>query len=440
VEEILARPETALFLDCGMGKTLIALTAVQALIDDKAIGRCLVIAPKRVAEHVWPDEIGKWGFALSYSLVAGTPAQRAKALAKEADVYIIGRDNVAWLASQGFQADMCVVDELSSFKSWKSNRFKALKAMRKNFRRFVGLTATPVSNGLLDLFPQMWLVDRGKALGSKLTAYQSLYFRPDKTNGHIVYSWALRPGAKEAIEEKIKPSAISLRAEDWLDVPERLDVFRDVTLKPEALAMYQELERESLLELDKGDITAMSAAALVGKLAQLSGGAVYDEKGLAHALFSDKLDALEDEIEALNGQSAIVYYTYRHELERIARLRPCAVDIREAGAIDAWNKGEIELLLAHPKSAGHGLNLQSGGHHMIWFSLPVGDLDLYEQSCKRLHRQGQTEAVIVHHIMALGTSDYWLYQMLMRKDIFQRGFIEAVSLRADQIKKASVCR
>lgn len=420
-----------LFLDMGMGKTISALTAINDLMYDYFdVYKALVIAPLRVAEDTWSTEAEKWEHTrhLRIAKVLGTQEQRIKALQSNADVYVINRENVEWLVDyygKNWPFDMVVIDELSSFKSPKAKRFRALRKVRPLCKRIVGLTGTPAPNGLIDLWPQIYLLDRGQRLGKTVTGYREQYFTPKERNGPIVYKWGLKSGAEDAIYKRISDICVSMKSEDWLSLPERINNTVKVKLSPEAEKRYKQLEKDLLLPFRGGDVVADTAAVLSNKLLQLANGAVYDENGKTRIIHDAKLDALEDCIEAANGKPVLVFYSYRHDLERIkARFNKA----RELDDIKAWNAGEIEILLAHPASCGHGLNLQAGGNIVIWFGL-TWSLEQYQQANARLHRQGQRNAVIIHHIVTAGTVDEDVMAALERKASGQDALLDAVKAR-----------
>lgn len=440
IEKILNQNEVGLLLDMGMGKTAITLTAVEALIYDYfSVSKCLVIAPLRPAIETWPTEVSKWDHTrhLKVSLCTGPRDQRLAGLHADADIYVINRENVPWLVEYyktRWPFDMVVIDELSSFKSASAQRFKALKKVRKYITRIVGLTGTPAPNGLLDLWPQMYLLDQGKALGRTLTGYRSLYFEPDKRNATVVFSYKLKPGAEQQIYEGIDSLCVSMKTADYLQLPERVDVRHEIILSDEAMAKYKQLERDMLLPYSEGDIDAASAAILTNKLLQVAGGAAYNENGDVQQVHDEKLQALDDLLEQSNGQNVLLFYGFKHELQRLKARYPGAVDIREPGAVERWNRGEIPLLLAHPASAGHGLNLQQGGHIVIWLSLPMS-LELYQQANKRLHRMGQGAPVLVHHMLAKGTIDERVLDLILtNKEARQDKLIEALKAKLTEIK------
>ena len=436
---ILDHPEAGLLLDMGMGKTAVSLTAADKLLYDYfAVRKVLVIAPLKPAKETWPPEIQKWDHLkhLTLSMILGSAQERIAALNREADIYIINRENVVWLVDYykaKWPFDMVIIDELSSFKSSKAQRFRALKKVRKYIKRIVGLTGTPSPNGLLDLWPEMYLLDEGKALGKTLTSYRETYFLPDKRNASTIFSWKLKAGAEEAIYAKLDGLCISMKAADYLQLPERLFLRREVEMSEKAMALYKTLEKDTLLPFADGDIDAPTAAVLTNKLLQAAGGAAYDENGNVKYLHEDKLEALDQLIEEANGQPVLVFYAFKHERDRIMARYPEAVDIKEDSAVTRWNKGEVPIMLAHPASAGHGLNLQAGGHIAIWYGLPTS-LELYQQANKRLHRPGQKETVLIHHILMKGTYDYKvLDDILTPKEIRQNALLEALKAKIKEV-------
>lgn len=440
IQKIIDQPEVGLFLDMGMGKTAITLTAAEDLVYNRfEVSRVLIIAPLRPALETWPHEIRKWDHLkhLRFSMVTGSRADRTKALNTDVEFYITNREQVTWLVEiygKSWPFDMVIIDELSSFKSSKAQRFRALKRVRPYIKRIVGLTGTPTPNGLIDLWPQMYLLDQGKALGRTITGYRTAFFEPDKRNATTIFSWRLR-GEKEEeqIYDRIKDTCISMKSSDFLDLPKVVEVTQDVLIPPKAYARYRTLEKEMFLELPDGEIDAGSAGILAGKLLQLSGGAVYGDMGRVKVIHEAKLEALDSLIDEANGQSVLVFYQYKHELERIlSRYREARV-ITEPGAVEDWNKGNIPILAAHPASAGHGLNLQAGGHIIIWYSVPFS-LELYLQANKRLHRIGQTKTVSIHKLVAVGTIDEKIVNyILTNKKQRQDALIDAVKARMKEV-------
>lgn len=446
-EKIIELPACGLFLAMGLGKTVSTLTAVNELIYDRfEVEKVLVIAPKRVAEDTWTSEAEKWDHLrnLTFSKVLGSAAQRERALEVDADIYLINRENVVWLVERlrkDWPFDMIVVDELSSFKSNQAKRFKSLRTVRPLATRFVGLTGTPAPNGLMDLWPEVYLLDRGERLGKTITGFRDRYFYPGKRNGFTVYSWEPKEGAEEAIHEKISDICISMKAEDYLQLPEQIVNDIRIRLAPAEMLKYQEMEKEKLLELDGQEITALSAAAVWGKLLQLANGAVYDNDGAVTVLHNRKLDALEEILEASCGHPVLVFYNFRHDydrlMERFGKFNPRT--IKNSEDISDWNSGRIPLMLAQPASMGHGLNIQAGGHIIVWYGLN-SSLELYLQANARLHRQGQKETVIIHRLIVEGTVDEDVIKKLEVKDEHQDSLMEAVKARIRRIKDGAVGR
>lgn len=413
-----------LLLDMGLGKTLTTLSAIDELknifCEDHKI---LVIAPKKVAEETWSAEIEKWGFDLTYSKVIGTTKQRIRALETEADIYLINRENTTWLVEYfktKWPFTFVVIDELSSFKSSKAKRFRALRKVRPKIKRLVGLTGTPAPNSLIDLWPQIYLMDRGERLETSQTRFKERYFTPDKRNGPIVYSWALKEGAEDEIYDKIEDICVSMKAKDHLQLPPRTDNI--VPVKLSNMKLYKKMETDLVLSFKDKEITAANSAVLANKLLQLANGAIYDDEKNAVVIHDDKLEALENIVEDSQGQPILVFYQYQHDLERINNRFPQA---EELSTVDRWNEGKIPILLCHPQSAGHGLNLQKGGHIIVWFGL-TWSLEYYQQANARLDRQGQTEPVIVHHLVAENTVDEKVIRMLQNKEKNQNALLEAV--------------
>ena len=435
-EYIETHPCSAVLLDMGLGKTSITLSAIADLLFDSfEVHKVLVIAPLRVARDTWSAELKKWDAFrhLTYSVAVGTEAERRAALTRKADIYIINRENVQWLITESrlpFDYDMVVVDELSSFKNHQSKRFKALMQVRPKVKRIVGLTGTPASNGLMDLWAEFKVIDMGKRLGRFITQYRLDYFLPDKMNGQIIYSYRPRPGAEESIYRKISDITISMKSTDHLPMPELASSEYPVFLDDAERETYDEMRKQFVLALPDGEITAANAAALSGKLSQLANGAIYSETGEFIEVHDRKLDALEDIIESATGKPLLVAYWFKHDLERImkrlhARHIPFS-KLDSADSIRRWNNGEIPVALIHPASAGHGLNLQSGGNTIVWFGL-TWSLELYSQTIARLWRQGQNaETVIVQHIVANDTIDEQILRALKAKDKTQAALIAAV--------------
>ena len=445
IDHIIENPFAGLFLDMGLGKTVSTLTAVNRLMyEDLEIDRVLVIAPKRVAEDTWTTEVDKWNHLkhLRVSVVLGTERQRKEALKAKADIYVINRENVPWLVGfyqSAWPFDMVVIDELSSFKSAKAIRFKALRMVRPMIKRVVGLTGTPAPNGLIDLWPQVYLLDQGERLGKSITRYRETYFTPGKRNGHVVFNYNLRSDGEQQIYEKISDICISMKAKDYLQLPERINRTVEITLPDKLKAKYEEFEREQILALEDSDeISAVNAAALSGKLLQFANGAVYDAEKNWHEIHKAKLEALDEIIDTANGQPVLVFYSFKHDLARIQealkKYKPKTLDNKED--IRAWNQGNIQLLLAHPASAGHGLNLQAGGNIIVWFGL-TWSLELYQQANARLDRQGQTKPVIVHHLAVRGTMDEDVMLSIVRKATGQDALMDAVRVRILKYQKSN---
>lgn len=438
---IIDKKYSALFLDCGLGKTVITLTAISALLYDYfEITKVLVVAPLRVAHSTWDEEVAKWDHLknIRISKVLGTEKERIAALNTKADVYIINRENVRWLVNfykADWPFDMVVIDELSSFKSSKSQRFKALRKARPLTKRIVGLTGTPAPNGLIDLWSQIYLLDGGERLGKTVTGFREKYFLPDKRNRHIVFTYKPKEGAKEAIYEKLSDICVSMKAEDYLELPQRIDNIISVELNSAVIKQYEVLEKELILSLDDSDISAGSAAVLANKLIQMANGAVYDENGEVKYIHDEKLKALDELIEAASCRPVLIFYGYQHDKDRImnclSKLNPRI--LQSDKDIKDWNRGEVQILLAHPASCGHGLNLQAGGNIIIWFGL-TWSLELYQQANARLHRQGQKETVIIHHIIAKGTIDEKVMKALADKNTSQTALIEAVKAQMSKYK------
>ena len=429
---ILNQSICCLMLDMGLGKTVITLTALwQLALDSFDVSRVLVIAPKRVAEDTWPKELAKWEHltGLTSSLVLGSAAERKAALQKKAFLYIINRENVAWLVKNHYwDFDMVVIDELSSFKSNKAERFKAMKKVRPMITRIVGLTGTPAPNTLLDLWPQMYLMDMGQRLGRFIGGFRDRFFLPDKRNREIIYSYKPREGAEDAIYALISDICISMKAADYLDMPERIDNRIEVSMSPKERKLYDTFQKDMVLSIGDEELDATNAAALSNKLLQMANGAVYGEDKKVIPIHDRKLDALEDLVEAANGKPLLVAYWYKHDLQRIKARFKNARCINTAKDIDDWNAGKIPLALIHPASAGHGLNLQDGGCTIVWFGL-TWSLELYQQLNARLWRQGQKHTVVIHHIVTKGTHDEDVMRALENKDTRQSALIEAVRAR-----------
>ena len=435
IEYLKSHPVSALFLDCGLGKTSITLTAIEDMLHDSfEVRKVLVIAPVRVAKFSWPDEIKKWDHLsdIRYSLAVGAEEQRIEALNADADIYIINRENIQWLVEKSgvpFDFDMLVIDELSSFKNHQTKRFKSLMKVRPKVKRIVGLTGTPSSNGLMDLFAEFKILDMGERLGRFIGQYRNKYFKPDKMNGQVVYSYKPLPYAEQDIYEKISDITVSMKANEYLKMPELVVSDYEVQLSDKERKHYDEMKKNLVLEIADGEITASNAASLSNKLCQMANGAIYDDNQNIIEIHSRKLDALEDIIESMNGKPLLVAYWYKHDFERIAkRLESLHLPFSKLDtgtSIERWNNGEIPVALIHPASAGHGLNLQSGGSTLVWFGL-TWSLELYQQTNARLYRQGQKSTVVIQHIIAKGTIDEQILKALQRKDKTQSDLIDAV--------------
>jgi SNF2 family DNA or RNA helicase len=444
VQHVLRNPHCGLFLEMGLGKTVITLTALNHLMYKTfEIDKALIIAPKRVAESVWPEEIAQWDHLrhLRYTLIAGRASRRLEALRTKADIYIIGRDNVTWLVNNyqsAFPFDMVIIDELSSFKSHTAIRFKAMRMVRPRIKRTVGLTGTPSPNGLIDLWAQLYLLDMGERLGKTLTGFRERYFLPDKRNGSTIYSYKPNNSGPQAIYDRISDICISMKTEDWHQLPECIERTVKVRLTPAEKAAYDDFERLQVMNLpdEEGEISAVNAAALSGKLRQYANGAIYDEQHIPHEIHTAKLEALEEIIEASQNQNILLFYSFKHDMARIEakfralnpQLIECPDDIRK------WREGQIKLLLGHPASMGHGLNLQKGGDIIIWFG-PPWDLGLWLQANARLLRQGRTRPVLILKLVTEGTIDEDILKALEGKRASQDALMDAIKARIKKWRK-----
>ena len=445
IKHIIDHPAAALLLDMGLGKTVITLTAILYLMKMKMIRKVLVIAPLRVAKNTWPAEIGKWDHlaGLSYRVAVGNERERRAALSRPAEITIVNRESVPWLiekSGMAFDYDMIIVDELSSFKNGKCKRFMALNQARPRVKRIVGLTGTPSSNGLEDLWTEFMILDQGARLGRSIWIYRNTFFWPARRNGDIVYSYQPKRGAEEEIYRRIGDITISMKAKDRLKMPELITSNYEVEMDERERRVYEVMKRELILRLPQGELTAKNAATLTGKLLQMSGGSAYTDDGEPIGIHDRKLDALEDIIEGMNGKPLLVAYWFQHDLLRIEeRLRETGarfVRLDSPESIRKWNAGEIQVGLAHPMATGHGLNLQEGGNTICWYS-PIWSLELYQQMNARLYRQGQhTETVVIMHIVTKNTMDGRVLRALERKDRIQEALIEAV--RAETGKEETV--
>lgn len=460
VEHIITHPFCGVFLDMGLGKTVSTLTAINYLMFDYLeINSVLVIAPKRVAESVWQEEAEKWDHLkhLGFSKIIGSAKQRISAVMDtKADIYIISRDNVAWLCALygggKLPFDMVVIDELSSFKSYKSERFKALRGARPYLKRLVGLTGTPAPNGLIDLWPQIYLMDRGERLEKTISRYREKYFRPGQTNGHVVYSYDLMSDSEYLIHKKIEDICISMKANDYLEMPERTDNYIKLKMPEQIKKQYDDFEKNKVLDLFKSEqeyldnadkwvdkpveINAVNAAALSNKLLQFANGAMYDENRKVFPIHDIKLEALKEIIEDANGQSVLVAWTFQFDRDRIMdylkKYKPR--ELKTNKDIEDWNAGKIQVMLAHPASAGHGLNLQAGGNLIVWFG-QTWSLELYQQFNARLYRQGQKNHVIINHLILQGTHDEDVIRALKSKDKKQNALMDSIKAKIDKYKK-----
>lgn len=430
---IMEHPVSAVLLEMGLGKSVITLTAINDLmLDYFDVSRTLVIAPLRVANSTWPDEIKKWDHLkhLNYSVVIGSEKERLDALKKPAHIYLINRENVDWLITKSgisWKFDMVVIDELSSFKSYQAKRFKSLLKVRPKIKRIVGLTGTPSSNGLMDLWAEFRLLDMGERLGRYITYYRQNFFVPDKRNQQMIFSYKPRDGAEKKIYSLISDITISMKSKDFLKMPECLMNEVIVTLSDKEQKLYDSLKQDMVLSLEENEIDAINAAALSNKLLQMSNGAVYNDDKESLHIHDRKLDALEDLIEGANGKPVLVAYWFKHDLEKI-KDRFDVREIKSAKDISDWNKGKIPVALIHPASAGHGLNLQAGGSTLIWFGL-TWSLELYQQTNARLYRQGQDSTVVIHHILTKGTIDEDVMKALKSKKKIQDALIDSVKAR-----------
>lgn len=445
IDRVIKQPKIGLFLDMGLGKTIITLQAIYELKYNRfAVQKVLIIAPKKVAEATWQREAQKWDGVgiLRISTVLGSLSKRVKALNTPADIYIINRDNVTWLVDyykNDWPFDMVVADESSSFKNHAAKRFKSLAHMYNHIKRMVLLTGTPTPKGLIDLWAQIYLLDRGQSLGRTYTSFREHYFIPDQRSQTVIYSYKPREHAEEDIMKAISPICVSMKSEDYLTLPPVINDIVPVQLDARAKREYDTMEREMVLELvdDEEEITAASAAALSTKLQQLANGAVYDENQEVHEIHNCKIEAFKELIEQLNGKPVLVFYNFKHDLERLkkslAKSRLAVKELKGATEEREWNEGKIDVLLAHPASTAYGLNLQDGGNHVIWFGLNWS-LELYQQANKRLHRQGQKEKVIIHHLISIGTRDEDMMEALNRKADAQEYVLQSLKARIDKVK------
>lgn len=449
IERLVSSPRLALFQDMGLGKTVEVLTAIQTLRMRWRVSRVLVVAPKKVAEATWSNEAAQWDHLSDMKIVPvlGTLSKRIMALNTPADLYVINRENIPWLVDyyrNEWPFDGVVLDESSSFKNPQSKRFKALKKVLDRIQWLVLLTGTPAPNGLEDLWAQIYLLDQGQRLGRTISSFRDAFFTQDKSYpGQQYRTYTPQPGADKRIEDAIADICVSMKAEDYLELPEYIEDVVPVELDAPAKRAYKKLEREMLLEIDGATITAGTAAVLNGKLLQLCSGAVYDTNGEAQEVHGCKVEAFLEVVEQLNGQHALVFYWYKHEVDRLLaaldrqfpslRVRVYLGDEDAA----AWNAGEVDILLAHPASCGYGLNLQKGGHHMVWFGFPNWALEIYQQACKRLHRQGQQFPVVSHLMVVQGGMDQAVVAALQEKGDAQEALMQALKAKIAEVKKGA---
>ena len=445
IQRIIDNTHYGLLLDMGLGKTISTLIAIEQLMYDYFdIKKVLLIAPKKVAESTWAQETQKWSDTghLTIASVLGSEKDRIKALESDFDIYVINRENVQWLydyyfekPKQKFPFDMLVIDESSSFKNPQAKRFKAMRKMRPFFKRVVILTGTPAPNTLMDVWAQMYLLDGGERLGKTLTEYRLRYFTPDKTNGHIIYSYRLLPGGDKAIFGKMQDICMSLKAKDYLNIPERIENVITVEMCPKEWELYKQMERDHVLSLvDDDDVSALNAAALAGKLLQLANVSIYSDDGETIIVHNEKVERLKELVDTNEGKPMLVFYNFKHDLQAIKEAFPKAVELKTDDDVAEWNKGNIQMLLAHPASAGYGLNLQAGGNIIVWYGL-TWSLEQYQQANARLHRQGQTQPVIIHHLVTKETMDEQVMKALERKEVGQDALLEAIKYRKELYKE-----
>ena len=442
IKKIIEQNAVGLFLDMGMGKSVITLTAIQELIYNRfEVEKVLIIAPLRVAQTTWLEENEKWQHLdLKIIPILGTESKRLDALKKSADVYVINRENLVWLLNQFhfkksdfiFPFDMIVIDESSSFKNPQTKRFKAMKFLRLKIKRLVELTGTPAPNSLMDLWPQIFLLDGGERLGKTLGEYRRKYFTAGASSGHIVYNWNLNRGADKIIYKKISDICVSMKSEDYLTLPPVMNNFVKINFPEKIKIAYRRFEKDLVLPIKENILTASSAGVLANKLLQFANGAVYNDEGKILEIHSEKLNALEEIFETVN-QPILVFYWFQHDLERLKKKFPSAIQLQTADDIKKWNSGKISMMLAHPASAGHGLNLQYGGNVIVWFSL-TWSLEFYQQANKRLHRTGQEKPVIIHHLIAKDTIDESVVKVLADKNARQENLLSALKMRLERVK------
>ena len=442
IQKGLSQNNIGLFLPMGLGKTAITLTLLEELaLNRLEVGRILVIAPKNVAWNVWTAEQKKWEHLshLKIVRVLGTAAQRIQALQTTAHLYIINRENVCWLVDQkgkDWDFDCVVIDELTSFKNHQAKRWKALRKVRSKITRVIGLTGTPAPNSLLDLWGQVYLLDQGETLGKTFSGYRDKFFIPDQRNRQTIFSWKLKKGCEKKIYEAVSDLCVSLKGEDYIELPDKIYNNVLIDLGEAGRKQYKTMADERLLALADSDIEAATAAAVTTKLLQITGGAAYDDEKNVQVLNSFKLDALAEIVEQLQSEPCLVFYKFRHELNRIMNLFPNARYLEKPKDIDDWNDRKIPMLLAHPQSAGHGLNLQKGGSNIIWYTLTYS-LEEYQQANARLHRQGQTKPVVIQHLIAENTLDEVVLDVLNNKNAGQKSLLEAIKLVVKDLKRVN---
>lgn len=444
VDHLHRNKKCGLFLDMGLGKTVITLTYLdKSLYHELEIDKALIVGPKRVVENVWTSEVTKWEHLKNLKLtkIVGSPMQREKALLEKTDIHLISRDNIVWLCGKfggHMPYDTLVIDESSSFKSAKSQRFKALRLVIGQFKRVIILTGTPAPNGLIDLWPQIYLLDRGDRLGKTITSFREEFFKPDARNGQVIFNYKLQESGEERIHSRISDICLSMRAKDYLTLPERINNYIELKFDDELQKKYDDFERDKVMEfIESGvELTAVNAAGMVNKLLQFANGAVYDENKDYHEVHTMKLDALAEIVEENDGKPILVAYTYKHDLERMlvkfSKLKPRV--LKDSQDIDDWNAGKIRMLIMHPASGGHGLNLQYGGNIIVWFGIPWS-LELYQQFNARLDRQGQVVAVIINHLVSCNTYDMNVIKSLESKDRTQESLMDAVKYKIDTYRK-----
>lgn len=444
VDHLYRNRKCGLFLDMGLGKTVITLTFLQwCIYQDLAISKALIVGPKRVVENVWTSEIKKWEHLkhLKLTKIVGSPQQREKALKEKTDIHLISRDNIVWLCGKyggHMPYDTLIIDESSSFKSAKSQRFKALRLVISQFKRVIILTGTPAPNGLIDLWPQIYLLDRGERLGKTITSFREEYFKPDARNGQVVFNYKLQESGEERIHNQISDICLSMRAKDYLTLPQRINNYIELQFDDELQKKYDDFERDKVMEfIDSGvELTAVNAAGMVNKLLQFANGAVYDENRDYHEVHDLKLEALAEIVEENDGKPILVAYTYKHDLERILakfqKLKPRVLKTEQD--IEDWNAGKIKMLIMHPASGGHGLNLQYGGNIIVWFGIPWS-LELYQQFNARLDRQGQINGVVINHLVACNTYDVNVIKSLDSKDKTQESLMDAVKFKIETYRQ-----